>query len=68
MELVIDPVSRTPATEQAKEICEILKENGVFNYPTGKYDNVLKIKPPIVFNQRNVDYFVAQLSAAFKQL
>ena len=68
VELVTDPLLRTPATDQAKEICEILKDNGVFNYPTGKYDNVLKIKPPMVFGKEHADIFVSTLGAALTQI
>jgi len=68
VELVIDPVTRQPATVEAKEICEILKDKGVFNYPTGKYDNVIKIKPPMVFSKVHADIFVAALDEALTQL
>ncbi|MSY98099.1 MAG: aminotransferase class III-fold pyridoxal phosphate-dependent enzyme, partial [Actinobacteria bacterium] len=68
VELVTDPVLRTPATDEAKEICEILKDNGVFNYPTGKFDNVLKIKPPMVFGKEHADIFVSTLGAALTQI
>jgi len=67
VELVLDE-QLTPATAQAKILCELLKKQHILLSLDGPFNNVLKIKPPIVFNQRNVDYFVAQLSAAFKQL
>jgi len=67
VELVLD-AQLTPATSQAKLLCELLKKQHILLSLDGPFNNVLKIKPPIVFNQRNVDYFVAQLSAAFKQL
>ena len=68
VELVIDSVTRQPATVEAKEICEILKDKGVFNYPTGKYDNVIKIKPPMVFSKEHADIFVTALDEAMTQL
>lgn len=68
VELIIDPVTRQPASVEAKEICEILKDNGVFNYPTGKYDNVIKIKPPMVFSKEHADIFVTALDEALTQL
>ena len=67
-ELVIDSVTRQPATVEAKEICEILKDKGVFNYPTGKHDNVIKIKPPMVFSKEHADIFVTALDEALTQL
>ncbi|PAJ75102.1 class III aminotransferase [Pseudoalteromonas sp. NBT06-2] len=51
----------TPATEEAKKLIEQLKARNILLSLDGPFNNVLKIKPPIVFNQSNVDYFIAQL-------
>lgn len=68
VELIADPVTRRPATAEAKEVCEVLKDNGVINYPTGIHDNVLKIKPPMVFGKEHADIFVSALEVALNQL
>ena len=59
-ELVRDQ-NLTPATEEAKYLIEQLKTRNILLSLDGPFNNVLKIKPPIVFNQSNVDYFIAQL-------
>ena len=66
-ELVLDE-QLTPATEQAKALCEILKHRHILLSLDGPHNNVLKIKPPIVFNRANVDYFVSQLDCALSSL
>ena len=61
VELVTDQESKTPATEQAAALIENLKERGVILSTEGPGHNVLKIKPPIVFNRGDADFFVDAL-------
>jgi 4-aminobutyrate aminotransferase-like enzyme len=66
-ELVRDQ-NLTPATEEAKYLVEQLKTRNILLSLDGPFNNVLKIKPPIVFNQSNVDYFIAQLKDCLTHL
>eukprot|EP01065_Artemidia_motanka_P029324 TRINITY_DN35464_c0_g1_i1.p1 TRINITY_DN35464_c0_g1~~TRINITY_DN35464_c0_g1_i1.p1 ORF type:complete len:810 (+),score=243.78 TRINITY_DN35464_c0_g1_i1:61-2490(+) len=50
VELVTDRDSKAPATEAASAVSERLKEKGVLVTTDGPLCNVLKIKPPIVFD------------------
>jgi 4-aminobutyrate aminotransferase-like enzyme len=61
IELVSDRTTLQPASREALEICEAMKDHGVIVYPTGAYDNVLKLKPPMVFSREDVDLFTATL-------
>ncbi|GAA1203846.1 aminotransferase class III-fold pyridoxal phosphate-dependent enzyme [Pseudonocardia alaniniphila] len=63
IELVRDRASKEPAVSEALEIAEGLKDRGVIVYPTGALDNVLKIKPPMVFGHEHVDLFAEALDA-----
>jgi 4-aminobutyrate aminotransferase-like enzyme len=38
-----------------------MKDEGVFTYPTGAADNVLKLKPPMTFTAEHADLFVTVL-------
>jgi 4-aminobutyrate aminotransferase-like enzyme len=58
----------TPATEEAKSLIEQLKARHILLSLDGPFNNVLKIKPPMVFNQSNVDYFIAQLKDCLMHL
>ena len=61
IELVNDHVILKPAAAQADYIAERMKLEGVLISTDGPLHNVLKIKPPICFNNDNVDQLVAQM-------
>jgi 4-aminobutyrate aminotransferase-like enzyme len=61
IELVRDRATLEPAASEALEISEAMKDHGVIVYPTGAYDNVLKIKPPMIFSRADVDVFAETL-------
>ena len=63
VELILDRASRAPAKEEAYAISDALLGRGVISYPTGQFDNVLKIKPPMVFDKSHADFFVEALDA-----
>ncbi len=58
LEFVRDRATIEPATEETAAICNRLLELGVVMQPTGDFQNVLKIKPPLCISQDSVDYFV----------
>ncbi len=64
VELVRDPQSREPATDEAGALCERLLDLGVVCQPTGDHSNVLKVKPPLCITQASADLFVDALDAA----
>jgi len=64
LELVRDQASRKPATEEALRVRELLRENGVLLGVTSAFDNVIKIRPPMVFSQENADLLLESLSQA----
>jgi 4-aminobutyrate aminotransferase-like enzyme/Ser/Thr protein kinase RdoA (MazF antagonist) len=63
VELVRDRASKEPAAAEALAISEAMKDRGVIAYPNGVHDNVLKIKPPMVFGREHVDLFAEALDA-----
>ncbi len=63
VELVTDRTLKTPATALAYRVSERLKDEGVITYPNGDLDNVLKIKPPMVFTAAHADCFVGSLDS-----
>ena len=54
IELVKDPTSRQPAGNQAQYVAERMKQEGILISTDGPNNNVLKIKPPMCFDQSNV--------------
>lgn len=61
IELVSDREKKTPAGAAAYAISERLKDDGVITWPNGIHDNVLKIKPPMVFTDSHADLLVTCL-------
>ena len=61
LEFVRDRTTLEPATEETAAICDRLLTLGVVMQPTGDFQNVLKIKPPVVVSKESVDYFADSL-------
>jgi 4-aminobutyrate aminotransferase-like enzyme len=61
LDLVRDRETKEPAREEAYAICERLRELGAIVQPTGDGENVLKLKPPLVFELRDVDWLLETL-------
>ncbi len=61
VELVKDREKLTPASEQADYIVERMKEEGILISTDGPFQNVLKIKPPLVFHENDADFLLIKL-------
>jgi len=61
LELVRDTSTLEPATEEAAYIVERMKDRGVLMSTDGPFHNVLKIKPPMVFNKDDAHRLVYTL-------
>ena len=66
-ELVKDPDSLAPAAEQATYLVNRMKEEGVLNSTDGPLENVIKIKPPLVFTKSNADFFLDKLASVLTE-
>ena len=60
---VHDDAGRQPDTDGAKRVVERMKEKGYLISNAGQHGNVLKIRPPLVFQQAHADELFAVLSA-----
>ena len=61
IELVEDHESLEPAASAASRVADVLKERGILIGTDGPYHNVLKIRPPMPFDQANGDELVTAL-------
>jgi 4-aminobutyrate aminotransferase-like enzyme len=66
VELVRDRAARTPDRPKAKAVVEEMKARHVLLSTEGPDDNVLKIKPPIVFSQANAEEFLDKLDQVLR--
>ena len=57
-----------PNKQLAKKIINFMRNNGVLLSTDGPHDNVIKIKPPLVFNKQNVDNVCENLESFFKKI
>mmetsp|Transcript_6347 Transcript_6347/g.9219 ORF Transcript_6347/g.9219 Transcript_6347/m.9219 type:complete len:244 (+) Transcript_6347:606-1337(+) len=64
VELVCDRKTLEPASKETSFICTALKEKySILTSIDGPHNNVLVIKPPMVFNKQDADEFVAGFKA-----
>jgi len=68
LDLVTDRALKTPAPEAAHHMANMMKDEGVLLSTHGRHDNVLKIRPPMVFSQDNADQLLAALDVCFAKL
>jgi len=68
VELVKDRESKTPATKETAWLIEFFKQHHILLSTEGPFYNILKIKPPLAFNQQDVDKFINVLTLALSEL
>ena len=68
LDLVTDRVTKAPATALAADVANRLRECGVLVSTDGPHDNVLKIKPPIVFTRDDAEILCTELDDALRVL
>jgi 4-aminobutyrate aminotransferase-like enzyme len=64
VELVEDRETLAPAADQARAVAEAMRERGVLLGATGPAGNVLKIRPPLVFQREHADLLLQTLDGA----
>jgi len=66
IELVKDEL--VPAKAEAHTIVNQMKNNGLLLSTDGPYHNVIKIKPPLLFNKKNADELVEKIDKRISML
>ncbi len=61
VELVTDRHTKAPATEACRNVVNELSERGVLISACAKGANVLKIRPPLLFDESHADFLIAKL-------
>lgn len=67
-ELVKDRVSKTPDKALALDVTEKLREHHVLTSVAGPYGNVLKLRPPLAFQESDIDWLVSALDKSLASL
>jgi 4-aminobutyrate aminotransferase-like enzyme len=63
VELVRDRDSLEPATEEASDVVNQMRERGILLSTDGPFENVIKIKPPLVFSHEDAGRVIGELDA-----
>jgi 4-aminobutyrate aminotransferase-like enzyme/Ser/Thr protein kinase RdoA (MazF antagonist) len=61
VEMIRDPETLEPASEETRAICDRMLELGVIIQPTGDHQNILKTKPPLCIDIEGADFYVDTL-------
>jgi 4-aminobutyrate aminotransferase-like enzyme/Ser/Thr protein kinase RdoA (MazF antagonist) len=67
VDLVSDPVTRSAATAQAVYVVNRLRERGVLTGTDGPFNNVIKLRPPLIISERDVDIFTEVFQGALAE-
>ena len=63
-----DHASKEPAGLEARKVVNDMRENGVLISKIGAGDNILKLRPPLVFSREHADLFVDTLDHALSAI
>lgn len=66
VELVTDRRTKAPATDLARKINDGARARGILMGTEGPHDNVLKMRPPMIFSRDNADHLLDVLNASFE--
>ena len=68
VEMVKDGLSKKPGPDWADTIANRLKDKGILVSTDGKYDNILKIRPPLVFSFKHAAEFLAAFDETMEEI
>ncbi|EED34404.1 4-aminobutyrate aminotransferase [Luminiphilus syltensis NOR5-1B] len=68
VDLVDDPVEKTPATALANKVVNQMRQRGVLISRIGPNDNVLKIRPPLAFDSEHADQLLTTLESVMEDV
>lgn len=68
VELIEDGAGQRPDAQAAVTLSDRLKDKGFLVSYSGKYENVLKIRPPLVFSHQNADDFLAAFDECMEEM
>jgi 4-aminobutyrate aminotransferase-like enzyme/Ser/Thr protein kinase RdoA (MazF antagonist) len=67
LDLVRDRQTREPATVQASYITNRLRECGILSGTDGPHHNVIKLRPPLIFDKEDADLFTDTLAVILEE-
>ncbi|WP_447725856.1 aspartate aminotransferase family protein [Sphingomonas koreensis] len=68
LELVQADAAASPATAETKRLINLMRERGALMSRIGRHDNILKMRPPLVFTTEDADLLLSMLDDALVDL
>lgn len=68
IELVRNREAKEPATAETARLVNLLKNAGMLVSRTGAFENVLKIRPPLIFSKANAEELLAAVGSCLTKL
>ena len=69
LDMVTDPASREPFSKaQMRHLGSLIVEQGVITGTSGRFGQILKLRPPLVFSRADADQAVAAIDRALQQI
>jgi 4-aminobutyrate aminotransferase-like enzyme len=68
LELVTDRAAKTPAGPETRRMINMMRDRGVLVSRIGRYDNILKMRPAMVFGVEHADLLLSTLDDALAAL
>jgi 4-aminobutyrate aminotransferase-like enzyme len=67
VDLVLDPATYSAATAQAAYVVNRLRECGILTGTDGPFNNVFKLRPPLIISERDADIFTEVLRSVLAE-
>jgi 4-aminobutyrate aminotransferase-like enzyme len=68
LDMVTDPATRTPfSKQQMRHLGSLLVQQGIITGTSGRFGQVLKLRPPLVFSRDDADKTLAAIDSALRQ-
>lgn len=68
VELVVDRATKEPAKQLAKKCVEAMKQRGFLLNTNGYFNNIIKIKPPLIVNDANIKSLLNNLDDVLSEV
>jgi 4-aminobutyrate aminotransferase-like enzyme len=68
LELVSDRDQKAPAAGETALLVELMREAGVLVGSSGRQQNVLKLRPPLIVRRQHVDIFIEALDSSLREV
>jgi len=67
VELVRDRATLEPAAQEASFVCNRLREHGILAGTDGPYHNVVKIRPPMPFDEQDAEFLITVIERVLNE-